>query len=232
LSTQRWPPPSPPPDPDPARPAPPARVGFHDPHDLKVARQRLADADLALADARRLHNLVPALAAAADDARVGPDDAVFLLRQAAETVEVSRPFVVPDFDAVATLPPETFDGIDGTDPAFLAGLGVPAEFAAEPARWDGWTAGLVRAGYVKLAATAEWTTGRLFRQLTGGDIDWLEKRVSAARAEVAQLMAVTRGPTAIPPGAALEAILRYEPHVSRQLSRTLEQLEKVRALRR
>ena len=193
-----------------ADPAHPARLGWSDPTLLTSARERLADAEAVLADTRRLHALVPALVTDADDERVSPDDAVYLLTAAAETVQASRPFTLPASDA-----------INGTAPDFLASLGVPAEFVQEPAGWDGWSAGLVRTGCAKLAGMADWTTGRLFRELLAGDVGKLAERAAAARAAVEQMTAVAQGATAVPPPAALEAILRYEPHLSRQLSAAL-----------
>ena len=209
-----------------ADPAHPARLGWSDPTLLTSARERLADAEAVLADTRRLHALVPVLVADADDERVNPDDAVYLLTAAADAVQASRPFTLPAFDAIPDLPADAFDAINGTAPDVLASLGVPGEFVQEPAGWDGWTAGLVWVGCAKLAGMADWTTGRLFRELLAGDVGELERRAAAARAAVAQ------GATAVPPPAALEAILRYEPHLSRQLSAALAQLEQVRALRR
>jgi hypothetical protein len=41
-----------------------------------------------------------------------------------------------------------------------------------------------------------------------------------------------QGRTALPPDAVLDPLLRYEPHLSRELGRALDQLEKARALRR
>lgn len=212
-------------------PAPPPRFGDTDPKDLTHARRAVADIEGTLAVARRRQALVPALAAAGDADRVSPDDAVFLLTEAADAVQSARPFPPPTFDETGVRPPcDGPDGIDGTDPDFLTGLGVPAEFADEPAGWDGWTAGRVRAGFETLGAVTGWTAADLYRELLTADFPWLEGRLTAARAAADQ--AAAGGPTAIPSDAALAVLLRYEPHLSKQLSRTLDQLEKVRALRR
>lgn len=111
---------------------------------------------------------------------------------------------------------------DGRDPDLRAGLGVPAEFHDEPSHRAGWTVGLVRKAFPVLAKVADWSVERLMRELSKADIAWLERRVLEARTQVVQLAAVTMGDKVIPPGVTLEAILRYEPHLSRQLSQVLD----------
>ena len=72
---------------------------------------------------------------------------------------------------------------------------------------------------------------RLLRELAAADFVALERAVAEARAAVAPLEMLARGQTAIPPDAALNAILRYESHLGRQLSQALDQFERMRALR-
>jgi hypothetical protein len=132
--------------------------------------------------------------------------------------------------------PETADDapdvMASRDPTFLTAIGVPAAFHAAPERWFDWTVGVVRAGFARLAVGGVLTPEQLIGELAEADLPWLEARVAERKAKGDHLTAAAQGPTAIPPDAALEAILRYEPHLGKQLSQALDQLERVRALRR
>lgn len=214
-----------------ADPAQPPRLGWIDTSELKVLRRELEDREAVLRDARRRAPLVLALATGGDGDRMQPDDATFLLDQAADVVQVHLPVPTTTFDADGNLQLSgAWPEVDGHDPELLAGVGVPAEFHDAPPKWDGWTVDLVRKAFAALSTVAYWSVEQIMRELSKADIARLEKRVLKARVE--QLAAAATGDKAIPPDAALEPILRYEPHLSRQLSQALDQLQQVWALRR
>ena len=108
---------------------------------------------------------------------------------------------------------------------------MPIAWHDGPAGWDGWTAGGVRAGLELLAADTGGSVNQLLREMTVADFALLERRVAEARAAVEPREVAARGPTAIPPDAALSIILRYEPHISRQLTQAMDQFERTRRLR-
>jgi len=130
--------------------------------------------------------------------------------------------------------PTTTPGPTESDIRFLAvhqAAGVPVEWHDDPAGWDGWTAGGVWTGLELLAADTGGSVNQLLREMTVADYAWLEGRVAEARAAVEPREVAARGPTAIPPDAALSVILRYEPHISRQLTQAMDQFERMRRLR-
>lgn len=230
----------------------PARVSHPGMPCLKACRERLQDEETMLADTRRRAALVAALAHAADGDRVSPRDATAVLSEASARVpDPHRPPLAVDDPAdlvaadapdgreepVAVDDPEWADAtaLDAEYAAWdrlLVAAGVPESCLAEPARWDGWTAGAVRAGLAAVAARAGVTVSQVLGTLGGADFAFLERRVADARAVLAPLEAVERGRTAIPPEAALAAVLRYEPHLSKQVTQVLDQLARLRALRR
>ena len=232
-----------------ADPDAPPRFGSIDPADLQNLRRALADTERELARGRRLRTRLAGLSVAADGDRMSGDDALALL-DAADLAVPPRPdvWVAPpptgeaetpdeeDRPGVFIRPPPVNTLIGDPPPGlndgeFRAAVGLPDEWLDRAGEWDGWTAGAVRRGVGRLAAWAGWTVDRLLAEMGDIDVFALERAAVDMRAKIEPLAAADLGRRAVPPEAALAAVLRYEPHLSRELGRAMDMLERARALR-
>ncbi len=232
-----------------ADPDAPSRFGPDDPAELSKHRRDLADTEREQARGRRLRTLLAGLSATADGDRLTADDALALLDAAdlavplrtdewvpqpptgeAETPdEEDRPGIFNRPPPVNTLKCDLPPGLD--DGAFRAAVGLPDEWLDRAGEWDGWTAGAVRRGVGRLAAWAGWTVDRLLAEMGDIDVFALERAAVEMRAKMEPRAAADLGRRAVPPEAALAAVLRYEPHLSRELGRAMDMLERARAMR-
>ncbi len=131
--------------------------------------------------------------------------------------------------------------IDIEDRAFLAQIGVPADWLDDADWWDGWTVGMIRAG-IKIiadgcklteAALTEWAVNEADRTAAAE-----RRKVMRLEAELARVTAanagperVVRGRALLPPADVVDKLSRYEAHLNRQLTQTLHTLERLRAIR-
>jgi hypothetical protein len=131
--------------------------------------------------------------------------------------------------------------IDTDDDEFLAGIGVPADRRADPAGWDGWTAGVVRAGVAAVAAASGLGASDLIdRAVAGADrfarenlrkVPRLEALLEHKAEQIAGPEQAARGKALLPPSDVLDKLTRYESHLNKQLTQTLHTLERLRAIR-
>ena len=101
-----------------------------------------------------------------------------------------------DADCGSSEEPITTPGPTESDIRFSAVhqvAGVPVAWHDDPAGWDGWTAGGVRAGLELLAGGAGGSANQLLREMTVADFALLERRVAEARAAVEPLEVAARG---------------------------------------
>jgi hypothetical protein len=144
-------------------------------------------------------------------------------------------------EAAAYTPNGDDEPVDIEDEEFLAGIGVPEGWRAEPDWWDGWTAGLVLAGVRVVAAEEGMTADDLLdRAILETTLTADRERRKAARLEVefselVEKCAVAEDAArqrALVPGAdTLDRVMRYEGHLARQLSQTLNTLERLQMTR-
>jgi hypothetical protein len=100
---------------------------------------------------------------------------------------------------------------------------------------------MVRRGISLVAAHARYPADRLLARLVAGDREHLEAKRQEARGLAAKAQAIRRRARVaedrarlhrlLPDEALLEKLARYEAHLSRQLSQTLHELERLQAAR-
>lgn len=131
---------------------------------------------------------------------------------------------------------------DIEDRQFLAAVGVPEEWRDEPDWWGGWTARLVRNGVEQIAKedrmTADELTARAVRE-ADRTVTVYRRQVTRLEEELAELAATTqaaervaRSRASLPGADAIDKMMRYEAHLTRQLTQTLHLLERIQATRR
>ena len=128
-----------------------------------------------------------------------------------------------------------------TDPSFLTAMGVPAECHDDPGRWEGWTAGCVRAGARWLATTVGTTADELLARAIRSNrriADDQRAHLAVAVARLADLRAQdaasrerARGRALLPPADVLDKVMRYEGHLTRQLLHAMNTLERLQRAR-
>lgn len=200
---------------------------------------RLAAAARQLADARRAAELLARLTAGETFAG---EDALFLLWQAVEFLpedEVSPATGYDDDEDDIPLPPSKKPDVESDD--FLTALGVPEPHLDTAEGWDGWTAAVVRAGLKRLADSAGWTVERLLMGaavFVAEDTAEAVRNVERFRGELATATARTAESEggkqrlkAMPGEATLNAVMRYEPYLAKQLAEALDLLRRVQSER-
>lgn len=125
---------------------------------------------------------------------------------------------------------------------FLTAVGVPAGEQHAPWRWGGWTAGLARRAVDRMAgrfkACPHKVLAGALRSSEEGQARWeadcgrLEQEAAGLEARVRTLEARARLRHLLPKDAALEKVVRYEAHLSRQMLQALHTLERLQAHRR
>jgi hypothetical protein len=142
-------------------------------------------------------------------------------------------------DVNGELPGDTsFDLEDGR---FLTGLGVPADEVQDPWNWGGWTAGMVRRAIDQMAKKCKTSPEKaLAKALRGREDVQSEGRAECRRLarEAAQLERQVRAQEErlclrpmIPDAPTLDKVMRYEAHLSRQMTQALHTLERLQAAR-
>jgi hypothetical protein len=125
------------------------------------------------------------------------------------------------------------------DDTFLAALGVPENERETPYHWNGWTAGMFRKGLAEFAKAAKRKPTTLLARVKYN----FQECVSQAQQRFADLLAKrndlhrrsrireqqARAQRILPDEHTLERLLRYESHISRQLTTTLHTLERLQA---
>jgi hypothetical protein len=137
-------------------------------------------------------------------------------------------------------PTDSDSYVDVKDHAFLADIGVPAEWRNAPWSWDGWTAGLVRQGIEIIAREFDLTAAVLIEKAIRDADKWVsEESADILRLEV-ELAGIegqlareqrARAKAILPWHDAMEEVMRYENHLTRQLAQTLNLLERHRSTR-
>lgn len=130
---------------------------------------------------------------------------------------------------------------DIKDHGFLTAVGVPEKWRDEPELWDQWTAETVRAGVQLIAEANELTVAELMlRAVRGADRAAIEERQNVVRLEAelpslpevrADTETAARNRSLLPPAEVAEKVMRYQSHLSKQLSQTLHMWERLRAIR-
>ena len=136
----------------------------------------------------------------------------------------------------------TGDGgsFDIEDHKFLEVIGVPEERREDADWWDGWTAGVVRAG-VRVIATVhglteatliEWAVENADRTACTEErkVMKLEPLLTSLTEEVTDPERVASG-RVLPSAEVIDKVMRYESHLNKQLTQTLHQLERLQAIR-
>lgn len=144
-------------------------------------------------------------------------------------------------EAAAHASDDDMTHFDVEDEEFLAGIGIPEEWRAEPDWWDEWTAGVVLAGVTAIAAEEEMTADDLLDRAireTARTADRERRKAAQLEVELAELEAKSASAEtaarrrALVPGAdTLDRVMRYEGHLSRQLPQALNTLERLQAAR-
>ncbi len=184
-----------------------------------------------------LARMLATLPTTADDQPFDAEDAVLLLGSLPASLPEAEGVDDRTLDAPMTLDPMA----DVTHQKFLTALGVPAEHHYAPEEWDGWTAGLVRRGAERIAATVKWTGPKLLAQATENNTAELKiakavvvvrKRELAAVKRTTAVEEVEARRRALVPGVeTVEVVMKYEGHLQRQLVQALHELERRQALR-
>jgi hypothetical protein len=127
------------------------------------------------------------------------------------------------------------------DEGFLRSIGVPTERQDAPSEWDGWNARMVRAG-VKVIAEAHKMTAtklinRLIREASYGvtssqcAISQLNGEMVDVRKRLAAAESLARSRAVLPGTNAIDKVMRYEAHLGRQITQTLQLLERLQTAR-
>jgi hypothetical protein len=132
-------------------------------------------------------------------------------------------------------------GIDLTDHSFVTAAGLPADLRVAPDEWDGWTAAHVRAGLNYIAGRHRVPLADLLAAAARGTdraADTMRKKAARLETELARLepgLAAAedsaRRLALIPAPTPLGTMLRYETHITRQLTQTLHMLDRLQAAR-
>jgi hypothetical protein len=142
-------------------------------------------------------------------------------------------------DVNGTLPgDESFDLEDGR---FLTGLGVPGDEVQDAWSWGGWTAGMVRTAIELMAKKFKTNPEKAFaKAVRGRESTQSEGRAECRRLarEAAQLERQVRAQEErlcvrrmLPDAPTLDKVMRYEAHLSRQMTQALHTLERLQAAR-
>jgi hypothetical protein len=144
-------------------------------------------------------------------------------------------------EAAAYGPNDDDAGIDLTDPSFVTAAGLPVDLRVAPDEWDGWTATHVRAGLNYITERHRVPLADLLADAVRGTeqaADAKRKKVALLEAELARLEPglaaeedMARRMALIPAQTPLDVMIRYETHISRQLTQTLHLLERLQAAR-
>ena len=190
------------------------------PRTLHAVAEELGNAEKYLDALRRLAGL---LARLQDGGLFSGGDAMFLLRESAKAL--------PDAGAGESAMPDVYGD------AFQIAVGVPKSSFQDPEGWADWDAAAVRVGLKLLADSAGWTPERLVTGAARLAAEG-EKRCVSLRTEVAALsLKAVQGEIrarqfrAVPPEHILNAVMRYEPYLARQLSDAIDLLERIQSAR-
>ncbi|OWK45616.1 hypothetical protein [Fimbriiglobus ruber] len=195
-------------------------------------------------DLRRLKKLDRRLAEARDALEVGVETSALFdrLPGLADDAAVSGAAAEGLFDDVNNVLFKTAAGyfhFESDD--FLTDIGMPPSFLPYPWDWPGWTAGLVRRGVALAASQFGAAADDLLTRAAANRREW----VHVQQAKVGRLEADVRATrtqadarqgrqvlwAALPDGATLDRITRYEAHLSRQATQALHTLERLQAAR-
>jgi hypothetical protein len=131
--------------------------------------------------------------------------------------------------------------MDIEDHEFLAAVGVPADWRDDADWWEGWTAGIIRAGVKIIAEASGMTEAELIeRAVRGADqtADVERRKALKLEAELDRVIEanagpeqVARGRAVLPSAEVVDKVMRYESHLNKQLTQTLHMLERLRAIR-
>jgi hypothetical protein len=156
-----------------------------------------------------------------------------------EPVEADDVFGVFE-DLLGSLP-ESAEGPDTEDDAFLSAIGVPADEQADPWNWRGWTASMVKKGLARIALAGKLAPEKLLaravqeRQQTQANsqqaVRDLERQARELRRRIKTHEDRLRQRRMLPDASTLEKITRYEGHLSRQMLQALHTLERLQAAR-
>jgi hypothetical protein len=210
------------------------------PKNVQFIIDRVAWAENARRSAEQLSHVLTVFREATSETIISGADAVFLLQRLPSYLPEPDDDELDDFDqdddAAAQLDPMT----DVHHPRFLLALDVPTDLHGEPESWCGWTVGGVRKGVERIAKSAGWTAKQLLDNAGRGATEEVEQR----RAEAAELsggLEVVRRLTeeaedaarrrAQVPVEVVDAVVKYEGHLQRQLTQTLHELDRRQALR-
>ena len=211
------------------------------PKNVQLILDRVTWAENAGRSAERLSRVLTGLAGPPGEAAIDGSDAVFVLRRLSDYLPEPDDDDLDDLDDFDDDTPVEYDpATDVRHPRFLLALGVPADLHREPEAWCGWTVCAVRKGVDRIAKAAEWTAKRLLDDAACGAAAEVEQRRKEA-AELSAGVEVIRRLTveaeaaarqrALVPVEVVDAVVKYEGHLQRQLTQTLHELERRQALR-
>jgi hypothetical protein len=134
---------------------------------------------------------------------------------------------------------EPYRDIDDSD--FLESVGVPEEWQSDAEQWNGWTAGMVRAGAKILADDSRVRTEVLMErvlrfvakeaQVQQQEAEELESELGELARTAADAERVARDRALLANEEMVEKVMRYESHLNKQLTQTLHQLERWQGIR-
>ncbi|MDB5313263.1 MAG: hypothetical protein JWO38_7465, partial [Gemmataceae bacterium] len=123
---------------------------------------------------------------------------------------------------------------------FLWDLDLPDAAWDDPVGWDGWTAGHVRAVLTALGEETEQSLANLLAQAgreleretaaLRGKVARLEAGLARAEADLAGAVELARQVNLVP-SQSTDKVIRYEAHLSRQLTQTFQLLDRLQAAR-
>jgi hypothetical protein len=194
---------------------------------LATAEKELAEAQGTLELWDSPGRLLEELSGLVDSSRVNGGDACM----------VFKAFAAAAFERAE----EGMDPPPHADDAFLISLGVPENALPDAGEWDGWTAATVRKGLEKIAnaarieperlydcALSRWHEGQTDRR---ANVEILEKKVGDLRSRIRAREDRLRQQRVLPDGDALDKVLRYETHLSRQMFQTHHELQRLQVSR-
>jgi hypothetical protein len=145
------------------------------------------------------------------------------------------------FEELAGSLPENAELPEYDSKPFLTELGVPAEECGQPFEWDGWTAGLVRRGLAQIAKVGRVNPKKLLARAVAerretqaanrAEAAKLDREVRALRGRMRRTIDRQRQRRVLPDSSALDNVMRYEAHLSRQMLQALHTLERLQAAR-
>jgi hypothetical protein len=166
------------------------------------------------------------------------------LSELPDDAPVSAGNVWDAFQELLTSADAHYDGSelpDAEDLDWLADLGVPEGELRDAYEWDGWTAGMVRLGWQRIAAAAQANPDKLLARVIADRrqdeaeardrIPQLERAVKDLRRRIRTREDRLRQRRMLPDDTTLNKVTRYEAHLSRQMLQALHTLERLQAAR-